>query len=77
MGVKFVGVRKDKRGNITHLQTNDGSVVTIDVARVMALSGEVDSLTDIRADGSWSIENSAGDNTYEVGNNLDQLPDMR
>jgi len=76
MGVKFVGVRKDKRGNITHLQTNGGAIVSIHQARVMALTGEVDSLTDIRADGSWAIANSAGDNTYEEGNNLDQLPEM-
>ncbi|MCL6599015.1 MAG: DUF3892 domain-containing protein [Alicyclobacillus macrosporangiidus] len=36
MGTKFVGVRKDRHGNITHLLTNDGRVVSIDEAHTMA-----------------------------------------
>ncbi|WDL96826.1 hypothetical protein [Alicyclobacillus sp. ALC3] len=76
MGTKFVRVRKDWRGNITHLQTNDGDVVTIDEARRMAMEGEVDSLSDIHADGSWEIDHTAGTNQYEQGANLDTLPEF-
>lgn len=76
MGVKFVGVRKDRRGNISELLTNEGAIVPIQEARVMALSGEVDSLTDIHRDGSWEIQNEAGDARYQSGNNLDQLPEF-
>lgn len=76
MGVKFVGVRKDRRGNIMALLTNTGEVVSIHEARVMALSGEVDSLTDVHADGDWAIDGSAGTDTYEQGGNLDQLPEF-
>lgn len=76
MGVKFVGVRKDRRGNITELLTNTGEVVSIHQARVMALAGEVDSLTDLHSDGEWEIGHSAGTNTYEEGGNLDQLPEF-
>lgn len=76
MGVKFVGVRKDRRGNITELLTNTGKVVSVHQARVMAMAGEVDSLTDLHADGEWEIDPSAGTNTYEQGGNLDQLPEF-
>lgn len=76
MGVKFVGVRKDRRGNIVQLLTNDGQVVSIHDARIMAMSGDVDSLTDIHADGTWEIRGTAGDDGYREGYNLDQLPEF-
>ncbi|MCF8563416.1 hypothetical protein LLE49_01485 [Alicyclobacillus tolerans] len=76
MGVKFVRVRKDWRGNITHLLTNSGEVVGIDEARVMALTGEVDSLTDLHADGTWEIDGLAGTGGHREGHNLDQLPEF-
>ncbi|SFV06896.1 hypothetical protein [Alicyclobacillus macrosporangiidus] len=71
MGTKFVRVRKDGFGNITHLLTNDGHVVSIDEARTMAQNGEVDSLSDLHADGTWEINNTAGSTEYGKGNNLD------
>ncbi|SFV01666.1 DUF3892 domain-containing protein [Alicyclobacillus macrosporangiidus] len=76
MGTKFVRVRKDGRGNITHLLTNDGRVVSIDEARTMAQNGEVDSLSDVHADGTWEIRDAAGSTEYAEGNNLDQLPEF-
>lgn len=76
MGTKFVGVRKDRHGNITHLLTNDGRVVSIDEARTMALNGEVDSLSDVHADGTWEIHGTAGSAEYAEGSNLDQLPEF-
>ncbi|GGJ13558.1 hypothetical protein GCM10010885_23570 [Alicyclobacillus cellulosilyticus] len=76
MGVKFVGVRKNRRGDITHVLTNTGEVVPIHQARLMALRGEVDSLTGIRADGTWQIAHTAGEDTHREGHNLDQLPEI-
>lgn len=76
MGTKFVRVRKDWRGNITHLLTNDGNVVTIDEARRMAMDGEVDSLTDVHRDGTWEIDHAAGSTDYAQGVNLDTLPEF-
>jgi len=74
VGVKFVGVRKDRRGNITQLLTNQGSVVSIHEARVMALSGDIDSFTDVHEDGRWEIAGTAGTDSYEEGCNLGELP---
>lgn len=76
MGVKFVGARKDRQGNITHLLTNQGQVVSIHDARVMAMSGEVDSITDVHSDGSWEISASAGNDIPTAGYNLDTLPEF-
>lgn len=76
MGTKFVRVRKDRRGNITHFLTNDGRVVSIDDARRMAMAGEVDSLSDVHADGTWEIDSAVGSNHYAEGSNLDQLPEF-
>lgn len=76
MGKKFVRVRKDWRGNITHLLTNGGEVVTIDNARRMAMDGEIDSLSDLHADGTWEIAHTAGTNAYAEGENLDNLPEF-
>lgn len=76
MGVKFVGIRKDRRGNITQLLTNTGEVLSIHQARVMALAGEVDSLTDIHRDGTWEISGTVGTDEYAQGHNLDELPEF-
>ncbi|MDQ0191615.1 hypothetical protein JI721_14565 [Alicyclobacillus cycloheptanicus] len=76
MGTKFVRVRKNWRGEITHLLTNDGQVVSIQEARRMAMNGEVDSLTDVHADGTWEIDATAGTSQYAEGANLDELPEF-
>ncbi|MCF6092860.1 hypothetical protein L1765_02465 [Microaerobacter geothermalis] len=73
MGVKLVAVRKDTLGNITHFLTNTGKVISINQAVKMAHDGQVDSITDLHADGTWSIQMS--DETVE-GSNLTFLPEF-
>jgi hypothetical protein len=74
MGVKFQAVRKDEQGNIRYLLTDTGEAVSIEAAKSMARRGEVDSLTDLSADGRWEVDNPDGSH-YE-GRNLNKLPEF-
>jgi len=77
MGVTFVGVRRDWRGNITQFLTNTGQVVSVHQARVMALSGEVDALSDLQLDGTTlQVGRPVGTDGYEEGENFDQVRDF-
>lgn len=68
---KFIGVRKDNAGKITHLKTDEGQIVSLPEARKMAKEGWIDSLTDLHADGSWEIKDEL---QFSEGNNLGKLP---
>jgi hypothetical protein len=76
LGTKLVGVRKNRKGQITELLTNDGSVLSMEEARAMAKAGNLDSLTDVHADGTWEINHTAGTDEHREGQNLDQLPEF-
>lgn len=76
MGIKFTGVRKGPEGSITHIRTNAGKIVSLDEAQALARSGQVDSLTDVHADGTWEIADSAGEAEYREDSNLDSLPEF-
>lgn len=71
MTVKFVAVRKNTAGEITHIKTDDGRSLSFAEARELVHRNEVDSLTEIYPDGRWEI--SLPTNT-EMGSNLDNLP---
>jgi hypothetical protein len=73
MSVKFVAVRKDVKGQITQLLTDDGRAVSIVEARRMAHRGDVDSITDLHADGTWTIDDEL---QHEEGSNLGHLPEF-
>jgi len=76
MPVKFVAIRKNDQGQITHVRTNGGDVVSMEEAANMAKTGEIDSLTDVHADGTWEIRSAAGTGDYSEGYNLDGLPEF-
>ncbi|OFW75693.1 MAG: hypothetical protein A2201_08270 [Alicyclobacillus sp. RIFOXYA1_FULL_53_8] len=76
MGVKFVDVRRDWRGNITQFLTNTGQVVSVHQARVMALSGEVDALSDLLLDGNLQMSAAVGTDAYEERENFDEARDF-
>jgi hypothetical protein len=72
--MKFIAVHKDQTGNITHLLTDQERVVTLEEARKLAQEGEVASLTDLHADGTWFIDDGI---QQVVGNNLGDLPEFQ
>lgn len=73
MGVKFVAIRKNEHGKITHLMVDGGTVVTIEEAMELVDRGEVDSLTDLNLDGSWMVDSEFG---HVEGSNLGKLPEF-
>jgi hypothetical protein len=71
--MKFVAVHKDHTGNITHFLTDQNRVVAFEEARKLAQEGEVASLTDLYADGTWFID----DGVQQIeGSNLGDLPEF-
>jgi|GEM_PF-6002635 len=76
MGRKIVAVRKDHGGRITHVRTNRGEVLSLQEVQSLARLGEVDSLTDVHADGSWEIAHTAGYDGEAFGQNLSKLPEF-
>jgi hypothetical protein len=77
VGIKFTGIKKGADGSITHIRTNQGNVLSITEAQSMARSGQIDSLTDVHADGTWEIASSTGEGQPRVESNLDTLPEFQ
>jgi hypothetical protein len=71
LSVAFIAVRKDQNGKITHFMTDQEEIITFEQARELVRNGQVDSLTEIYADGSWEMNL---DSSSAKGNNLDDLP---
>lgn len=70
---KLVAVRKDSNGKITHFQTDRDTVISISEAMMLAESGEINSITSLREDGTWYIDEYG---QQIEGHNLDQLPEF-
>ncbi|MEW9668840.1 hypothetical protein [Ammoniphilus sp. 3BR4] len=70
--MKLVAVRKNQEGKITHFLTDKDTVITIEEAEQLARTGELDSLSEIHADGSWVIDAMQ----HMEGNNLAGLPEF-
>lgn len=73
MSFKLVAVKKDSAGNITHFLTDRDTVLTFSEAEQLVRDGEVDSLTELHADGSWIIDD---DSQHVEGLNLGDLPEF-
>ncbi len=71
MSFKLVAVRKDAAGNISHFMTDRNTVLTFSEAEQLARDGEIDSLTELYADGSWIIDDA---DQHVEGMNLGDLP---
>lgn len=76
MGVRFVGVRKDWRGNITRFLTSTGHVVSVHHARVMALSGELALLSQNSEDGIDGMGYYSDSAYYQTQSNVHELPEF-
>ncbi len=74
LGDKIIGIRKNEFGEISMVKLNNGRVMTLDEVRLLVSDGQIDSLTEIDANGNWTIDQSYGDATPESGSNLDMLP---
>lgn len=73
MSLKLVAVKKDAAGNITHFLTDRDTVLTYSEAEQLVRNGEVDSLTELHADGSWVIDDAS---QQVEGINLGDLPEF-
>ncbi|MBP1931177.1 hypothetical protein [Ammoniphilus resinae] len=72
MTEKLVAVKKEN-GFITHFLTDEHRMITLEEAQQMARGGELDSLTDLHADGRWEIHDGE---VHKEGNNLADLPEF-
>lgn len=70
--MKLVAVRKNQEGKITHFLTDKNRMIPIDEAEQLVQRGEIDSLSEIHADGSWVIDTLQ----HLEGNNLTELPEF-
>ncbi|MBO8173314.1 MAG: hypothetical protein H0Z33_15705 [Bacillaceae bacterium] len=71
--MKLIAVRKNDQGEITHFLTDHHRVISFAEAKRMVEEGKIDSLTDIRADGTWMIDDRG---QHLSGTNLDDLPEF-
>jgi hypothetical protein len=76
MGEKIVAIKKDQNGDIAYVKTDDGAILSIEEAQVLAREGKIDSLASLDKEGNWTILYSAGNGETVTGNNLDQLPEF-
>jgi hypothetical protein len=76
MGEKIVAIKKDQNGDIAYVKTDDGAILSIEEAQVLAREGKIDSLASLDKEGNWTILDSAGNGETVTGNNLDQLPEF-
>lgn len=75
MSMKPVAVRKDEHGRITHFLTDKDTIITLAEADNLAHNRELDTLSEIHADGSWVISEEDGVQPME-GYNLVDLPEF-
>ncbi len=75
MSMKLVAVRKDDQGKITHFLTDKDTVITVAEADHLAHLRELDTLSEVHADGSWVISEDDGVQPME-GHNLGDLPEF-
>ncbi|RKD25091.1 hypothetical protein BEP19_04535 [Ammoniphilus oxalaticus] len=71
MNYKLVAVRKDAEGNITHFLTDRDTVITLSEAIALVENDQINSITSLKADGTWLIDEYG---QYEQGQNLADLP---
>lgn len=71
MSIKFVAVREDENGKITQLKTDTGQVFSFKEAQQLVREGKVDSLTELKDDGTWVIDDEL---QHAEGHNFDILP---
>jgi hypothetical protein len=71
LSIKFVAVREDENGKITLLKTDTGQIVSFHEAQQLVREGKVDSLTELKEDGTWVIDDEL---QHAHGVNFDILP---
>lgn len=73
MAAKLIAVKKNEQGQITHFKLDSGQVVSLEEAQTMAHQGQIDSISDLHSDGSWTIDDEL---QHAEGSNLGHLPDF-
>lgn len=76
IGEKIVAIRRDEQGNITHIRTHLGHVLTLEEAVAQAKQGGFDSITSLDSQGNWTIARDARDGEPVTGGNLTILPEF-